>query len=301
MSYKNKKAKKSVVNQLKRKIGLIKIALLRKIKLRYPKKQETMQQQTRTIMQKLRNLSRLIRPNNLRISDWVDEYIEGCVLNGKPVEILTQFCLSKDLEVRYEKQGNKFIPTKAERRAFMEEIPAIAAEFASQGISINWCITLNRSYLDGGRISDLSIEDQYEQMLNDLIKESGMADVLLFNWEDDVLGKRPTSDISVEGNLSKFVSQSAFQIEFERHAAWARGEAQMIQTDEQIEKDLKFQIACEAEEGRLLASSESPISSGRFILIPFELPECYEFFKILVPDFQKRIVPILKPYPWRLE
>ena len=35
------------------------------------------------------------------------------------------------------------------------------------------------------------------------------------------------------------------------------------------------------------------------LLVPLESPERYDFFTLLVPDFKKRIVAILAPYPWR--
>ncbi len=83
--------------------------------------------------------------------------------------------------------------------------------------------------------------------------------------------------------------------------SWVKNDTDIIQSDTEIEDDLKFKIACEAEEGRFLLSPESPFPRGQFILVPLELPERYVFFEILAPDFQKRIVPILKTYPWRLE
>ena len=104
MSYQKKKVKKNIINQLRRKFGVIKSVLLRKLKLFNQKKEGNVLQQTKTIMEWLRARSRTIRQNNLRINEWVDEYVEGCILNGKPVEILTQYCLSKDLEMRYQKQ-----------------------------------------------------------------------------------------------------------------------------------------------------------------------------------------------------
>lgn len=299
MSYKNKKLKKNIVNQLKRKLGLIKIVLLKKIKSL--QKNSTMQQrQTTNIMKWLRDRARIIRSNNLRINDWVEKYIDGCVLNGQPIQILTQLCVAKDLEVRYQRQGNSFLPTKGEKRLFLEEIPEIIKVFKSNNIGINWSVTLNRSYLDGGRI-DINLENQYQKMIASLIEQARVSGVLLINWEEDFLGGRPVSDEKVQNNIFNFVSAGMFKIDLERHMGWVRNDTDMVQTDAEIENDLKFKIACEAEEGRLLMSPESPFPNGQFILVPLELPERYVFFEIIAPDFQKRIVPILKPYPWRLD
>ncbi len=301
MSYKKKKTKKNSVNQLMRKLRLIKIVLLKKYKSFKTKKEDQMvQRQTTTIMQWLRGRSKSIRQNSLKINDWVDEYINTCVLNGKPVDVLTQFCLAKDLELRYQKQGNNFIPTKGETTLFLEDIPEVVDTFKSNGIGINWTITLNRSYLDGGRISS-SIENEYRDMINGLIEQSSMSDVLLLNWEDEILNGRPEASTKVQNNIFDFVAAGAFKIDLDRHMSWVKNDTDIIQSDTEIEDDLKFKIACEAEEGRFLLSSQSPFPNGQFILVPLELPERYVFFEILAPDFQKRIVPILRPYPWRLE
>lgn len=301
MSYKKKKVKKNILNQLKRKLGLINIVLSKKIKSFKTKKEDQMQQrQTTALMKWLRDRAKIIRSNNMKINDWVGEYIDDCVLNGKPVEILTQFCLAKDLEIRYQRQGDQFVPTKAERTVFLEEIPQAIEVFKSNGIALNWTVTLNRSYLDGGRISR-QIENEYQAMIGALIEESGVSDVILFNWEDDILCGRPTASALVQSNIFDFVSRGSFVIDLERHMSWVRNDTDIIQTDKQVEDDLKFKIACEAEEGRYLLSPESPFQNGQFILVPLEVSERYVFFGILAPDFQKRLVPILKPYPWRLQ
>jgi hypothetical protein len=301
MSYKKKKVKKNIINQLKRKLGLINIVLSKKIKSFTKQKEVLVQQrQTTALMKWLRDRAKIIRSNNMKINDWVGEYIDDCVLNGKPVEILTQFCLAKDLEIRYQKQGNQFVPTKAESKVFLEEVPQTIEVFKSNGITVNWTVTLNRSYLDGGRISP-QIENEYQAMIGSLIEESGTSDVILFNWEDDILCSRPTASALVQSNIFDFVSRGSFVIDLERHMSWVRNDTDIIQTDKQVEDDLKFKIACEAEEGRYLLSPESPFQNGQFILVPLEVSERYVFFGILAPDFQKRLVPILKPYPWRLQ
>jgi len=70
-------------------------------------------------MEFLRERSRMIRANNPRINEWVDDYLDGCFTNGKSVNILTQWCISKDLEERFRRQGNDFVPTRKERRVFI--------------------------------------------------------------------------------------------------------------------------------------------------------------------------------------
>jgi len=300
MSYKKKKIKKNIINQLKRRVGLIKIVLFKKINNLIKKEVNVQQFQTRNIMQWLRDRARAIRPNNIKINEWVDRYIDECVLNGKPVEILTQLCLSKVLEVRYKTQGNCFIPIKGERNSFLEEIPDIISCFNSKGVDVNWYITLNRSFLDGGRI-DIKIENEYRKMIEFLINESKIDNLTLYNWEDELLGKRAEPNNSVQNNLAKYVSNEALRIQIIRHSSWVKDKAKMVQTDYQIEKDVALEIACEAEEGRFLLSNESPFPNGQFILMPFETAERYAFFKTLEPNFQERIVSVLKPNPWRMD
>jgi hypothetical protein len=289
MSYKNKKTKKGIINQLKRKIGLIRIALLRKIKS-LNKKQITMQQQTRTIMAILRERARLIRKNNLRISEWVDNYLDECILNGKPVEILTQYCLSKDLEVRYETQGKVFIPLPKECEMFKKIIPSIIKTFKENGLAINWYITFNNSFLDRGRVSN-DIIDNYISMIRELVMND---EIVLLDWEKDILGKRPSPNLEVMTNFEKLVSQKAFNIDMQNLLNRVKQYPDFSKTETDLKIEAKFK-------GRFIFSKESPFSEGNILITPLEFPERLVFFETLVPDFQKRILPILDLYPWRMD
>lgn len=297
MSYKKKKIKKNKLNQLKYRVGLVKAALLRLVSRNGGR---VRLKQTVAIMEFLRQQGRTARSNNKKIEEWVEEYINDCILNGRAIEILTQWCISKDLEQRYQVQGQRFTPTKAEIELVQKEIPRILKKFYENGVSVNWWITLNRSYLDSGRI-DLGLENEYRAMIERLLREYALSDVTIFNWEDDVLNFRPGPAAQVLERMSQYISPGAFQLELARHSAWARNEAGLTQTDEELERDVRFQIACEVEEGRLLTSNESPFSNGDFILVPLETAERYVFFSALVPEFPKRIAPVLTPYPWRMD
>ena len=254
--------------------------------------------QTNIVMQHLRAKSRLIRPNNPRINEWVDDYLNQCALQGKPIGILTQLCISKDLEVRYQEQGGAFTPTKKEYLLFAKEIPQIARIFRENGFAIDWWITLNQSYLDSGRISD-ALRLAYAFMIGQLAQPLiGEGWLMVADWEDDVMAGRSAENREVAADLNRFVPPDALSLEIQRHTSWARDEAGLIQTDEAIRRDVYFQIACEAEEGRLLSSPDSPV--GECLLIPLEAPERYDFFTLLAPDFKKRIAAMLPTYPWRL-
>ena len=252
--------------------------------------------QTRKVMEFLREKSKKNRSNNLRINEWIDSYLERCFLNGKEVNILTQWCISKDLEERFKKQGNRFMPTKKERKLFEKELPEILNVFLENGFQINWWITFNRSYLNSGRI-DKGLEDEYKKMIEKL----GEIDQLIFlDWEDDVLENRPYPNKEIMENVEQYIEKSAFKIEFERHSKWAKEKAGLKQEEEELKNDVKFQIACEIEEGKLLTSKKFPFQ-GEFILIPLESPERYDFFKVLSKDFKKRIISVLSYYPWRIK
>lgn len=253
--------------------------------------------QVRKAMEFLRKKSRLVRKNNPRIDQWVEDYLKTCFLNGQPVSILTQWCISKDLEQRFKTQGNKFIPTKRERILFETELPELISVFKQNGFSLNWWITFNASYLDSGRISR-ELSDAYQKMINELAGD--IDDVLILDWEDDVLEKRPEPNQEVLENMDQFINPKAFELELERHSLWARDEAGLAQSNKELRRDVIFQIACEVEEGRLLTSNKSPFEKGQFLLFPLEVQERYSFFTVLAKDFKKRMASVLFTYPWRM-
>jgi hypothetical protein len=297
MSYQSRKKKKGLFSQIKYRFSLAKIALLQKFK-KVERRKDMRLRQTNAVMTFLREKAKIIRPNNLRINEWVDDYVNRCALEGKPVEILTQLCISKDLEMRYEEQGNKFVPTKKERLLFEKEIPQVFCAFQKNGIACNWWVTFNQSYLDSGRISD-ELRSAYADMITELTEPLvHQGWLMVADWESDILMKRPESNQAVLADINRFVKPDALQLEIQRHSAWAREEAGLNQSDDELRRDVYFQIACEAEEGRYLAA-DAPF--GECILVPLESPERYDFFTLLAPDFKQRIVAALPPYPWRLK
>lgn len=262
-----------------------------------------MLKQTVLLMEDLRGLARRVRDKNKKIETWVDKYVEECALNAKPAQILTQWCFSLDFEVRYQKQGGQFIPTKAEQELVSKWFPTILEMFKKRGVAINWIITFNRSYLDSGRMK-LGTEQAYRLMVRTLFDEAGLSEkVLLCDWEDDVILKRPGPNQYVLENLDKLLGPAALNIVFEQHKAWVLKEAGLKQTDQELWQDVRYQIACEAEEGRFLCDpKESPLSEGKFILVPLEAAERYNpTFLILSPKFEERIASLLPPYPWRMD
>lgn len=254
------------------------------------------------LVEELRALANIIRPNNKKVSEWVATYLNDCALNGRPVTILSQWCLSKDLERRFEKTGRRFEPTKKELRLFAKEVPNILAMFERARLKVVWNFTFNLSYLDSGRI-DREMELAYTTMIRALAKDLVSAQrIALYDWEEEVLGSRPEPSQEVLKNLAEYVSSRALALELERHSRWAKEDAGLNQGSEEIRRDVSWQIACEAEEGRWLLSKDSMIDGeGRFLLVPFEAPERYDFFELLAPNFKQRIVSIVHLYPWRSE
>jgi len=249
-------------------------------------------------MTNLRGQVSRVRPNNQRVSEWVDNYLNDCALHGREVMILTQWCISKDLETRWWATSERFFePTKRERQIFAKELPSVLEMFDQVGLRVSWWLTFNRSYLDSGRIGP-DIERAYKEMVKSLAKPmEGDGRVILLDWEDEVLRKRPEPTAE---DLSQLVPTKALEAELGRHGDWVRNEARLTQTEGEIRRDALFQIACEAEEGKLLLGPDSPLGRD-FIIIPLEMPERYDFFTLLAPNFKERIVAALHLYPWRTE
>ena len=300
MSYQSRKIKKSKLNKLRFSIGLIWVKLFNKIK-KIRRKEKTMQfPGAKKVMEFLKMRNKTIRPNNLRINEWVGGYLNRCLINGGPVNILTPWSLSKALEKRFAKQGNIFIPTKKEMRLLREEMPEIVKMFEKYGFKLNWWVTLARSYLDS-RLIGRELEDRYKKMITDLAKRFALSDSVLFlDWEDDVLGSRSAPCERIVKDFDKYIRRGAFEIELQRWRNWAKEEAELNQTNEELERDTRYQIACEVNEGRFLMSEKSPFNFGDFIIIPLEIPERFDNFTIFAPEIKKRIISVLSCYPWRL-
>ena len=251
---------------------------------------------TTEVMEALRERNRLLGKGNKRIDEWVEEYLDSCVAEGKEVTLLTQWCVSKELEVRYQAQEGCFMPTKQEQVLFGTAMPWLANLLESHGFRRTWWFTFNRNCLESGRIN-ADLETEYKRLIiglaEPLVRQGWL---LVVDWEDDVLGGRAQPNKEVLASVDTFVAPAAFQLEMDRHIGW-EAEAGLIQGEFTRRQDVKHQIACEAEEGRIL-KHEKPF--GDFILVPVERSERYNFFTILAPDFRRRIVAILPTNPWRL-
>jgi len=252
---------------------------------------------TTEVMEALRERNRLLGKGNARINEWVDEYLDSRVAEGKDVTLLTQWCVSKELEVRYRAQGGCFEPTKQEQTLFGTTMPWLVNLLEAHGFRQSWWLTFNRNCLESGRV-DANLEAEYKRLIMgiaELLVRQGWLFVV--DWEDDILGVRSYPNREVFAAVDAFVAPAAFQREMDRHISW-EAEAGLIQNELARKQDVRYQIACEAEEGRVLLDREGPF--GDFILVPVERAERYDFFRILVPEFKRRIVAVLPTNPWRL-
>ncbi len=301
MSYKDRKNKKSKINRLKYQFGLAFNKFFYNIINIQKEKWKMGSIQIQNVMKVLRDKNRLVKPNNLKINEWVGNYLADCFLNGKTVNILTQYCLSKALEKRFCEQGNVFISTKKERRIIEEEIPKIMVLFAQNGFRLNWLITFNRSPIDSGLLLP-EVECRYKEMVLSLAKNPlYQKNVLFLDWEDDFLGGRVKPDQAVLGDYFAYVDEAAFKLRLEQLTTWSRDEAGLDKTQAELKNDIIFEAACEAEEARMLSGPNSPFGQEDFILLPLEAAERYDSFTIFVEDFKKRVVSVLTPYPWRMK
>lgn len=117
----------------------------------------------------------------------------------------------------------------------------------------------------------------FKEMIMGLSQEVN-NDILILDWEDDVLGSRSLPNSDILGDFNQYINPKTFELELERHSKWAKKEAGLNQSEQELENDVKYQIACEVEEGRFL--NQSFLNPGQFLLIPLENPERYDFFTV---------------------
>ncbi|MBI4158500.1 MAG: hypothetical protein HY505_02700 [Candidatus Yanofskybacteria bacterium] len=298
MSYKKKKLQKGKFNQLKFKLGLVKLALIKRARALFQKEGRMRLPQVARIIESLRLRNKGLRPNNQKIDEWVDNYVQQCILKGQKVDILTQWCLSKDLETRYQTQGNQFTPLSGEIDLMQKEIPQIIQIFTDNEVGVNWWITFNGAFLDRGRIT-ADLAKQYADMLKEI---STSPEVVLLDWEQEILGgNRPQPSQKVLQDFFGVVPRKAFDLDFSNLLERVKKYPDFSKTEEDLRRESQYKIACEAEEGRFLFSPDSPFPCGQFIMVPLEFPERYVFFAVLAPEFKKRIAAIVKSYPWRMD
>lgn len=257
--------------------------------------------QTKNVMKKLRELNRYIG-SAAKISEFADMYLDNCLLNAKPVTLITPWSLSRSFIQRHAIQGNKYAPTKAEENLFQNEISSICALLTENGFRFNWWLVFSRSYVRNKAMS-MELELEYVNMISGLIDEY-QCDIFVVNWEDDVICKNhtPSPYLLDDENFIHSVNQRDFEYDIERRTERAQTTLKIDTEKIEIINETKFKITCEAEEGRfLMQDASNPICEpGEFLFVILGRAERYCFFSTLVPEFEKRIVCVLKPYPWRL-
>jgi len=275
MSYKKRKLKKRKINQLLFKVGLVWNWILKnKVLLQINRRKNMRLPQTQKIVEALRFLNRTIDKNNKRIDEWVDNYINDCILNGRPVEILLQWCSGLGLEQRMKRQGNQFVPLQSEIDLVQKEILKIINIFIEQNVKISWIVTFNRSYIKRRKLPD-SVFFAYITMIKGLaigIKELE-ENVLFLDWEELVNEIKPNQEILI--NFDRFVNKKAMEYEITNFLQMLKQYPDALASEEDLRCEAKERIAYESEEALFLAGTKSPFTDGKFILIPLEKPERY--------------------------
>ncbi len=252
--------------------------------------------QTVRLTELLKERNQRVRKNNQRIHSWVLQYLDSCLERNEPVTLVTQWCFSKGLERR----SCLSVPTSKEIALFLE-MTEIYRLFEHLGFRVNWYITFHRGYVTSRRLNSFK-EAEYRAMIGRVAcsyLDEGW--LLLLDWEDDILGhNQPLPNPEVLTNPERFVSPRALEQEFLWAVRWLEDETNLCLAEGQIRQDIIYQIACEAEEGRFLTSTASPFGRD-FLLVPLEISEQYDFFCIFAPEFKKRIISVLPPYPWRIK
>ena len=294
MGYKDKKIKRSKINQLKYRLSLAFSKFF--YKLIVNKARREMMRQVEKVMTKLRERAKIIKPNNLKINEWVDQYLRECMLSGKPINILTPWCASSMLKRRFQEGENKFIPTKKELRILKEEMPNIISLFDQNGFRLNWWVTFNKTFVDSVGIPI----DEYKTMIVGLNPDVSKK-VTFADWEKDILGKKVEPDLDVLNNFTKYLPKSYLDLRINQLKLWMeRREVEWRKTDEELQADIVYATACEVREAKIMIFENPIFGKEDFILILIEEAEDYDTFTTFIKDFKKRIVPVLSINPWRM-
>lgn len=301
MSYKNKKLKKSKLGRLKYRLEKIGRALLSRVQalLQFQRRKTVRLPQTVAIMEALRLLNQGAAQNNKKIDQWVDVYVNDCIVNGRPIEILLEWCSGLGLAKRKEIQGGQFTALPAEVQLVQKEIPRVIRIFTEQGVKVSWIITFNRSYVERRKLDDNTFF-AYMTIIKDLASDLREINdsVMFIDW-DELAGPIKANQ-EILTNFERFVSKAAIEYEIKTFLQMLKQYPDALTSEEDLKAEAERRIAFESEEARFLTEGKSPFTNGQFILIPLEKPERYVFFDLLVPGFTKRIASVMKLYPWRL-
>ena len=194
-----------------------------------------------------------------------------------------------------------FFKLLAEINLVQKQIPRIIRIFTKQGVKVSWIITFNRSYIGRRKLSSKPFSD-YMNMIKELASgiEELDKNVLFYDW-GVMGGNKIGANREVLDRFDNFVSKNALRYEVDKFLQMLKQFPDALSSKEELINEMKQRIAFEAEEAKYLDGPKSPFLGGKFILIPLEKPERYVFFDALAPEFTKRIVTVVRLYPWRIE
>ncbi|MFH1456922.1 MAG: hypothetical protein ABIF17_02275 [Patescibacteria group bacterium] len=225
-----------------------------------------------------------------KIKPYVAEYLEDCLVKGRPVNILVQWCVTKILDERKKMQdGLKALPD--EIKFFNEDLPRLIGLLKKWGLKVDVIITFNLSEFEKSRPSQETIEEYI-----DLVKSlTELPEICFMNGKEffgfDVISPNQ----KILSFPEQFIKPNTLNFEVERGKKIMLDYGYQISED-RIRKDTISKIAGMAEEGRILCEDIFPEG---FLLVPIENPERYDFFSLLIKSFKDRLVPVVRRYPWR--
>ncbi len=220
-----------------------------------------------------------------RIREYVRDYIIRCVTFCEPLQIITIWCVSKSLESRFARQ-NGFTALPTEHKTLMDFM-CIHQLLKELGLIVNHFIFLVGSGVSSGQVES-NISEQYLNCLNNLA----------FILEADVLIEfRPVANSEPLPPMLKVPHSDWFEAlerETSRRIKLANHRGVKL-TRDQADKEAQLSITVKANEARQLVEE-----FGDFILVPVEYVERYQFHNLGYAGFTNRLLPITKPYPWRM-
>ncbi len=216
---------------------------------------------------------------SFKLREYVKNYINDCLKELKPIQIITLWCLSKGLERRKIKQ-KRLTPLAAEIKVFKDFLE-IHSLFARYGLLVDHFLFLVPSSINPGQIDD-SLKKEYQDLLERIAEEIEI---------DILIDQR--SAASTRQNYK--IEDSALQREVERKLKIA-AKYNIYLTEEEARKQAICSINSKAEEAKELVSD-----FGDFLLIPVEYVERYAYHNLGMDNFTDRLLPVIVPYPWRLK
>ncbi len=254
-----------------------------------------MSRNTQAIMTTLREIASH-RRGHRRINEWVDGLLAGKEEAGESVTILTQMCVAQQSWVRWRTGNGTFAATKGGRDLFERDIPLVRTIFTERGLTVEWYLTLHLPFPDPGRerVTEKvfpAFRAFIEELAKPLVDEGWL---LICNWEQEILGKRPQPSAEFLANPNSVVPDEQIQKRIQFTLENAPANVRTPEREAEQRRWMPYIMGCEAEEGRWLSSGDSPFGNS-FLVAPLEPAG-----KTLShgADYNRRMIDVLPHSPW---